>query len=948
MLRLSSELTAPAPMAGSRPAALTAADGSAWTPVLRLDIFLPDPARRLAGLASAAAAPTAPRPLVAQLILNEERFEDTIDVYRLGEAILLPVSELVRAAEGEVLHEDATRLLVRLLPREVILEYRAAEGRLALNGRSFGPELVATLFDQERWFINLEMVRLLFAADIRYDEIRQQVVLKSGFPLPRDLRRARERQWVRLGTKAGQAEAPGRPVQPIPYQALGAPQTDFSLSAGMGGGTKNANWSLNSTQELAYLTSRLYLSGSDRSPLSAARFTAGRTDPQGEILGKWGIYDIQAGDIYAASLPLVGGSARNGLGIVLRATPLEQALTFDRIVIEGEAPPEWDAELYFGGFLVAGQRVAATGRYRFADVPLQYGSNDVKVVLHGPQGQRLTVDHPRHVDGAMVPPGKVYGHGYAFRAGTRALRVPQAGAQTPAEPEWSAGAQAHLGLLDDLTIGAFAQREPGNFAVLSQESGSQPQREYYGFTSTSTLGGVVLNGVIARSGNSGGARQGSAATRLGHAELSAAHEHFSPGYLSAANIDGLGLVRDRYLFTLGFPLKFGDRVGASVTVNADSTHTWSKQQRDRLRLWLSHGLYNDIFLGHEVSATRQSSAGGAGPVAARYGLQASNSWEETHLRGGLNVGLTGADRGRGSLEMSLRGSRYLGYTWTVGANQPLPTGRPSLNASVSRNFGWTTFTAAASVSGSGQIGLSAMLSFSTYFDHAGRARMVAHNVAESANAAPFVFLDRDADGRFDPERDAPIPEARVRIGKRLIEDRQTDADGRMMITGLPPLQPVTIDVDSDSLSDPFLGSLNRGMHFQARPGLIPEVVLPVVELGEVAGSVLRAEGRGAIPLSGVRLHLVDGEGITIAETRTLNDGSFSFDRVPPGSWQVRIAPEQTLRNLIVPALDASITITPTELRRNGLNFFLQIADGRIVGSLADPSAAKPAGAAGKP
>jgi len=831
-----------------------------WAPQLRLDFAIPETVRAAAsGGAVVTASSAAPRPLVAQVVLNGERFEDAVDVFRHGDGYLIPLGDLVRMGEGEVLQEDGAGLRMRFLPKDVTLDYLAADRSLRINGRAFGPELVGVLFDQDRWYINIEIVRLVFGSDVQYDETRQQLLVQSGYPLPRDLRRARERQWARLGAKADEAR-PGRPVQELPYAMFGPPQTDFSVAASAadrGGGS--SNWSLNSTQELGYLTSRLYLAGTRATPVSAARLTAGRTDPRGGLLGMEGVYEIQGGDIHAPSFPLVGGSTRNGLGVVVRAVPMEHALTFDRRIIEGDAPPDWDAELYYGGFLMAGQRVGAEGRYRFVDVPLQYGANDVKVILHGPRGQRLTVDHPRYVDGGMVPPGKVYAQGYAFRAGTRAIPVPQTATAPSAELEWSAGAQVSIGVLPDLTIGLFSLREPGNFPLLQQDGLRLPQRSYSGYTASTAIGTTVVNSAWARGLGASEARLGSIVTRLWDTEVSASYETFSRDFISAANLDGFGLVRDRAQLTTGFPLRFGGNRDVSLALTADTTRSWTLQRRDRLRLWASHGLYNDTFVGHDLSASRTSSPGGAQPISARYGLQASTGVGESFLRGGVNVGLTGTDTGRGVVDLSLRGAKYVGYTWTFGLTQPIPKGDTAFNVSASRDLGWAAMTAGLSFSTAGGTAIMVMLNFGSFFDQAGRPHLVSRNVAESGNAVPMVFLDRDADGRYDPGRDSPLPEARIRIGKRLIEDKHTDAEGRMLVTGLPTLQPATIDVDEESLSDPFLGSLNRGVHIQARPGRTPEILLPIVELGEVAGTVHRADEAGELALSGSACHCRDAQ-----------------------------------------------------------------------------------------
>ena len=45
-------------------------------------------------------------------------------------------------------------------------------------------------------------------------------------------------------------------------------------------------------------------------------------------------------------------------------------------------------------------------------------------------------------------------------------------------------------------------------------------------------------------------------------------------------------------------------------------------------------------------------------------------------------------------------------------------------------------------------------------------------------------------------------------------------------------------------------------------------------------------------MSNVQLELVDGEDNVIATARTEYDGFFLFERVPPGDYSIRLAPDQ--------------------------------------------------------
>lgn len=76
-------------------------------------------------------------------------------------------------------------------------------------------------------------------------------------------------------------------------------------------------------------------------------------------------------------------------------------------------------------------------------------------------------------------------------------------------------------------------------------------------------------------------------------------------------------------------------------------------------------------------------------------------------------------------------------------------------------------------------------------------------------------------------------------------------------------------------------------------------------------------------VSGVHLQLVDAKGRVAAETTSAYDGFYLFNRVIPGRYHLRLAPEQ--RNLLglAPLSTEKLTIGPEGTVLSGLDIWLE-------------------------
>lgn len=297
--------------------------------------------------------------------------------------------------------------------------------------------------------------------------------------------------------------------------------------------------------------------------------------------------------------------------------------------------------------------------------------------------------------------------------------------------------------------------------------------------------------------------------------------------------------------------------------------------------------------------------------------------------------------------------------------------------SLARDFGSFWGSVSASRAGDGSWFVGAGVNFAFAFDRNGRPVLSSRNLAQDGAADVMVYHDRDGDGRFDARSDVLMPQARVRTDGYARRDApETGEDGWGYVAGLPTMRTVMLDIDRDSIEDPFLAPADGALRFLPRPGVAYEARVPLVDTGTVAGELVaeRAGKGGAerVALASVVLDLVRleprragaqqtgeagarlwGGGAAQAATgagaegyggaaapvparggepalvervvrtvRSQHDGSFLFDMVTPGRYLVRVRPGQQIRGLPVDPVEIPAEVTLLSLEQEGLELKL--------------------------
>lgn len=770
-------------------------------------------------------------------------------------------------------------------------------------------------------FIPVDRAEALFSIIVEADLEQDVLLIRSadGVPLPVETRLKREAVWRQLGGSGTGAAASVR-VTPTPWTLYAPAMGDVTLTGRTDSeGSRSLHFNGLVVGELAWLTHEFYISGQAGRRPGDLRLASGRRDYNGGVFGLPTLYDAAVGDVLGHSIPLVGRPGM-GRGFSLGGRPLAQPTEFDVTRVEGDGLPGWAAELYRNSELVAIQTIGHNGRYRFDDVALNFGRNELLVRLYGPQGQMREVVQAIGIGADMAPPGSFRWAAFMTQPDQRVFDARLD--RQPRHRGLAGGVSLDVGLTRSLSAGAAVARAPISARADSDFA------SYGALVLHAGVGPVAVESAATASDAGGWAWRLAALTSLGPVSVSARHEEFQDGYRSLDSEIGFNALRRYSRARLSAPLSSLAPGLGSLSLTSDrfeqvtGRREWAARLNwrvDRFGAHFDHGLeYRDI---------RQ--ADGAPQKDALYVGAASLT------RGPLS--------GRASLRYRLSGERALeGYDMGVQYRQSerliLSAGlfRDQLSRrtggvfGVSRDFGFAFLNLDASWNDDGDYAIGAGLTFSFGFDSAGRTRFSSQSQARMGTVEPFVFLDRAGDGRYQEGEDEPLGDVQLLVNGYPAPAAVTTGEGRAWLTGLSVGEPIRLAVDSASLPDAFLTPSVPEIAVQPRPGRAFRLEIPVVETGEISGVAELVDDSRREPLRGLRLQLVDENGEVRDTVVTMIDGAWLFGEVPPGRWIVRAAPDQTLRGAPVPTAFVYTAVRADHLMVRGVGFEFDIRGGGLT------------------
>ncbi|MXO60507.1 carboxypeptidase regulatory-like domain-containing protein [Altererythrobacter salegens] len=817
---------------------------------------------------AAATPPTDEDFVLLQLQVKKYNLRNELRGYQTNNGVCVDLADMILALDLPVRLDKKSRRATGWLFREdqtFTIDRDKNAVQIVNTERKLLP---GEIYDMpEGWCVDVKSLGGWLGATLTPNLYQSVLKLDSEQPLPFIEAIERKSRAARLrGDKSFDLSA--YPQADTPYKTWRAPSVDVVARSGVrsnqGQTQLDLRYELFASGEVAKVSYDARLASDNAGTPDTLRVRAYRKDPKGEMLGPLKATHVAAGDVEMFSGDLAG-AAGIGRGAFISNRPLQRPTRFGSTVLRGVLPIGWDAELYRNGQLLAFQSNRDDGRYEF-EVNLVYGQNDLEVILYGPQGQVRRETQSIPVGYGAVAPGKLEYWAGVIQRNRDLINFHD----PPMRPEtgWQYGFGTQYGLDNFTVVGANGQS-----LVLNGK-----RRQYAELDLQRTLGKMVLNLSAAQELGRGRAYRAQALGRFGKINVQAQSFFIDGGFTS-------GLVQEddkaAHSFQLDTVLGRGRRVfplSAGFQRTAKSNGQKVNEWLARASLVLPRLALTGILVHRQVYGPQlHDESTSVGLLANTRILGLTVRADGKYRIGGSRKGFESA---RMTIEKSLDERSDLRLEAEYDARQRVT----EFQAGYVRQFDKFSLSTAATADTNGALGANVALNFSFGPDPFGRGLRFSQNkLARRGQAAVTVFLDENGDGIRSPGEGA-LPDVGVTAGQFGASD-PTDKDGRTIVENLSPYEQVLLAVDESTLPDPFLMPVKKGLVLTPRAGVTSEIELPVAPTGEVEGEV---RGLEDTPRAGVELELVDQDGDVAATTMTEFDGFFLFERVPYGTYRLRL------------------------------------------------------------
>lgn len=584
----------------------------------------------------------------------------------------------------------------------------------------------------------------------------------------------------------------------------------------------------------------------------------------------FGLQFLQLGDIGFSGDTRIGESV-SGRGFTISNSPLIRSNKFDEITVEGFAEAGWDIELYVNNILTEVSTVPDNGEYRFDNVPLKFGPNEVKVILYGPIGQVEERIENHDVVGARIPKGETYLSASFIDVEKQVIPL-QSENTDPDKGKKAYKITAQRGLNKLLT---------GQVSFFDMPTETEDKQYISGGVSFNAFNGGGQIDLYKELGG-GSVLDTSFSRNLFGFSLSLNNAWFYDFESRQAGKDG---VRKTYESQLNVSRSFATKAG---TLNMKLSGSHQERENNGRSSQIN---FSNNFSGHKYKIDNITRA-----AITNDNLTSVTGALGTNFKLGDNISVRGStfyqmqphfDFNTFQGQISHRGGLKGHLNSSINITQNLQAKGTAVGIGLGYEF--EKFLGNLNLNWTRGSGVNVTLRASTSLAPLGRNGkyiMDSKSLLSASAINSQIFLDQDGDGLYGPD-DLPVPDVKIAVHNRFT----APSDENGMIRQTIPAQhvPSNIMLSDTKLENPFLKSDFPGYRATLRPGTQLTVDFPVVETGAIDGFVMFANGR-TVP--GIILQLIDQEGRIIGETRSMYDGFFQFQYVFPGTYTVQTSPQQ--------------------------------------------------------
>ena len=827
-----------------------------------------------------AAAQGAARADTAEPILVELRLGRvagrTVAAFRLRTEVLLPLTQFLQLAEIRYRLSAAGRIEATVDPGGRRLVIDAGADTMSYGARRVRLEPEYRTFRDGELYVGAERLGDLLGSPfiVDFSELTATLADPGDLPVARRLRREAARTTLLRPREAAHpdlllaAERPQWDGLVFDYTLL-APSSDPLAGSGYTGA----------------LGADAFGGSLELVASSVGRAADGVVRIAGSWTGVWRdhrwLEQLRLGDGVST-----GPAPRALRGLSITNAPFVRPSLIGSERYQGALEPGggWSVEAYRGGALIAFDSADAAGRFSVR-VPVRYGENPVDFVAYGPLGEIREFNQTFRVAEELLPAGRLE---YGLSAGS--CRGTPCGA--------TANVDLHYGVSDRWTLRGGVDR-------FWRDTLPDLTHAYASLVgSPSTTWTVTLDGVTAGFARAGLRYEPSSDRRVTaeytrYADGTIAPLLTPPGARSRLVLSGFW----RPIRRAGFFFFDGsfDRQ-TSLTGTTTLARLESSTEGQAVRALPFVRLERDAPAG--VPGATRWFTGASAFVLPRpaLGPVLGPIW----LRGAAEIETDGPLRLSSYALLAARpvgaGLRVeAGVTWLRGS--PGPALSLSFTSYLSALRSYTTVSAPAG----GTVSGTQYVQGSLLWDRAtGRLTTAPGPSLERSGVSGRVFLDENADGVQNPG-ERGIPGVRVRVGT---STAVSDSNGEFRVWDIVPFEPVSVQVDSLSLSSPLLVPAFAGALLEPGPNRFRGLNIPVVQAGVVEGRVSREAGSGRVGVPGVTLRLTDRRTGATQRFTTFSDGAFYVLGVKPGDYDLAVD-SAVLDALQATAAPLRVTLAPT-------------------------------------
>lgn len=847
--------------------------------------------------------------LILELRTRDFVLSDGLLAYRLAGRSYLPLGELSRALQFAIAVDSAAgRAAGWYLSEDRTFALDIARRSVTIAGRlqNFSDQDVR--LHEGEIYVEAGLLAQWFPLGLQVDLSSLEARLTTREPFPFEARAARERLRARLGDDAAGPATWDR--EETPFELVTPPSIDLAVGATYRDGrTRGLEHQTRASGDLLFMNANLYLRGDGVDPIADARFVLERKDPDGDL--PLGMTHVAVGDTYSTGLPL-GLRSDFGRGVYLTNAPLGQASVFSRTDVGGEVAQGHDVELFRNGVLIASQR-ESNGQYLFADVPLVFGRNELRLVFNGPRGERREELRVVQIGDSRLGAGESRFAASVMERRRSLVEAAAPGGSRGGEGHWMGAAYGEYGLNDSLTLAAGS--------ALVAEPGHRRGLLLGGLRSGIAGAAVAVDGAMWTTG--GAAVQFGLAGESHGVSYALTHAEYTGGFVDETRPDPEALYRRstelRMDGLIDYPLP-GGSAGALATSLVASFDVHADGRRRANAVLRTGASLGGWVLSNALDYALEEGAGGARPRnSLRGSLDAATIFRGSAVRARLDYAPGGdrlvtaagfqVDR---SIGADMRARIDLSHDFTG-------EGGTSGGFAVSREF--ETFDLALSGRYGDRDGLALGLRFTTSLGWSPGRRswfQARPGLAKGGAVEALVFRDRNGDG-VRQTGEEPVADAAIASSGR---SAVTDARGVARLGGLAEARPALVRVSPGSLADPFAAPARAAFEITPRPGRIHAVEIAIVTAGEIEGVVRLADHAGGRAMAGLTLQLLDEAGNPAGEARTEYDGFYVIQGVRPGRYALRIDPEEARRYGLAATSTRPVTVEPAGGVVSGMDFII--------------------------